>query len=125
MTAKAAPAQEFATAGKGKKFCPHCSAVIAARSQTCPECNKAIAPKNPQGTKTKTSKGGASVASVLDTLEGLGMDEIQASIDAVEAAQEAQSKIDSLGGLDVAKRLLALAGKLSTPGAKPAKKKVV
>ena len=119
MNAKAVETKEFASPGKGKRFCPHCSEVIAARSQTCPKCNKEIAPKKTQVRRTRTA--GASVASVLDLLEGMDSTEITAAIEAVEAAAEAQAKIDNLGGVEVAKRLLGLMG----ASTKPAKKKVV
>ena len=33
------------TAGKGKKFCPHCNEIVGARVGTCPICEKVIPPK--------------------------------------------------------------------------------
>lgn len=34
------------SAGQGKKFCPSCGEIIAARSSTCPKCSAIIPPKN-------------------------------------------------------------------------------
>ena len=39
-------------AGRGQKNCPHCSAVIGARSMTCKECGKSIS----SGAKKKVKK---------------------------------------------------------------------
>jgi len=39
------PAATSASAGKGKKHCPSCDGIIAARSSTCPLCSYVIPPK--------------------------------------------------------------------------------
>lgn len=50
------------SAGKGKKFCPSCHKVIAARSSTCPLCSFVIPPKEAKEPSAapkapKTAKG--------------------------------------------------------------------
>lgn len=49
--AKKKSAATHAKQKKGYKACPHCSKSIPARSGTCPECKKEIAPKKPKTPK--------------------------------------------------------------------------
>jgi hypothetical protein len=118
-------AKEIKTVGgKGKKQCPHCEQYVAARSTTCEFCKKAIPPKTPA--KPKSSKNsGLNWNEVFATLENVNVGELEAAIETVQGALEAQAVLDKVGGVEGAQKLLELTSKFGTPGTKPAKKKVV
>ena len=51
--APSTPSAPSASAGKGKKHCPSCDGLIAARSSTCPLCSYVIPPKAAKAAKVE------------------------------------------------------------------------
>ena len=60
-TTATSPTIEKASAGKGKKHCPACDGLIAARSSTCPLCSHIIPPKAAKVAKAAKAEAEAAV----------------------------------------------------------------
>ena len=93
------------TAGKGKKFCPHCQEIIGARNTTCPQCKKPI----PASTTSKGKKGkhsDTSIRTAIATIKAMGgLNSVKSQIQATEKAIEA---LTALGGIEGAKEAVAI-----------------
>lgn len=109
MAKKKAAAKKTTAAAKpspglGKKYCPACDEIIAARSTTCPKCGHVIPPKNGK----KPTKKKAAQAASSNGKPGPGA--AQNAVAAVSAIRSAQLYVDAVGGYGPAIAILQAMG---------------
>ena len=99
------------TAGKGKKFCPHCNEIVGARVGTCPICEKVIPPKVGNKPKKETNQEThPDLPTALQLVQNMGGVNVLRT--ALEAYEKAEGVFEGLGGVEGAKWILTQIGTL-------------
>ena len=103
------PKGVFSTSGKGRKPCPHDSShYLASRASRCLVCKKDV----PAKTKKTKTEGGLPIEEAIPLIATLGgLNKVKAQI---EAAEKAIAQLHKLGGLEAAKKTVALVGQLKS-----------